>query len=231
MRIIALETSGRHGSLAALTGSDDDAAVLRHVTLAGDQRIAQTLAPMLRDLLTDVGWSPLAIELVAVAIGPGSFTGLRIGVTTAKTLAYATGAGIIGVNTLTVLASQVPHSRAPLWAIMDAQRQELFAARFDPANVDQRRVDPKTQIIKQEIWLAQLQSGDQATGPGLRRLATHLPAGVSAVPQEYWQPTAAAVGKLAWQRFHIGQRDDAWKLAPCYYRPSAAEEKAAGPTT
>src|SRR5688572_11693336 len=131
MRIIAIETSGRHGSLAILSGDADDAQLQCEAGLGGEHRTAQSLAPALSDLLAEVNWPPATIGMVAVAVGPGSFTGLRIGVTTAKAFAYAVGAEIIGVNTLDVLASQTGQSPSPLWAIMDAQRQELFVAKFE----------------------------------------------------------------------------------------------------
>src|SRR5688572_10548194 len=99
MRIIAIETSGRHGSLAVLSGGAEDALLQCEAVLGGDQRTAQSLAPALRDLLAEVKWPPPSIGLVAVVVGPGSFTGLRIGVTTAKAFAYAVGAEIVGVNT------------------------------------------------------------------------------------------------------------------------------------
>jgi tRNA threonylcarbamoyladenosine biosynthesis protein TsaB len=227
MKILALETSGRHASLAALIGNFEKAQLLAHAMLGGEGRTAQVLAPRLRQLLADVEWPPRSVELVAVTVGPGSFTGLRIGVTTAKTFAYAVGAEIIGVNTLAVLASQVPPVPAPLWAIIDAQRQELFAARFAPEADGQFNTPVETRIVPQASWLAALQPGDHVTGPAVPRLATRLPHGVIPVAEEHWQPTAAAVGRLAWQQFRAGQRDDLWKLAPAYYRPSAAEEKAA----
>jgi tRNA threonylcarbamoyladenosine biosynthesis protein TsaB len=227
MQIVAIDTSGRHGSLAVLSGEADQAVVLHEVVLGSDQRTAQSLAPALRDLLADVGWPPQTTGMVAVTVGPGSFTGLRIGVTTAKAFAYAVGAEIIGVNTLEVLASQVPRAASPLWAIMDAQRQELFAARFESNGADLVATSDQTRIVSQEKWLAGLQADEQVTGPALRRLMPRLPAGVISMPEELWQPTAAAVGKLAWRLYQAGQRNDVWQLVPAYYRPSAAEEKRA----
>jgi tRNA threonylcarbamoyladenosine biosynthesis protein TsaB len=227
MNIIAIETSGRYGSVAALDGEASEARLVRQTVLGGDQRTAQALAPAIRDLLKNVGWSPKTIELVAVTVGPGSFTGLRIGVTTAKTLAYATEAQVIGVNTLVALAAQAPPSSGPLWTILDAQRQELFAARFFPVDGNQPSTPCETVIVSQDAWLANLQPGDRVIGPALQRLAQRLPSGVIVIPEEHWQLMAAAVGQVAWKEHQAGQRDDIWKLAPHYYRPSYAEEKAA----
>ena len=224
-RIVAIETSGRHGSAATLWGGADGCRLVGQTSLSGDQRTAQALAPALQQLLKQADWSPTSIELVAVAVGPGSFTGLRIGVTTAKTFAYAVGAEVIGVNTLEALAAQAPASAAPLWTILDAQRQELFAARFLVDDAGQFRAEYETSIIAQVAWLTGLRPGDRVTGTALGRLAVRLPPGVEVVPQEFWQPMAEAIGQVAWQAYQLGQRDDVWQLAPKYYRATAAEEK------
>jgi tRNA threonylcarbamoyladenosine biosynthesis protein TsaB len=224
-RILAIETSGRHGSVAALVGEALAAKPIGQIVLTPDQRTAQALAPALKQLLAAAGWSPKDVELVAVAVGPGSFTGLRIGVTTAKAFAYAVGAEVIGVNTLCALAAQAPPSKSPLWTITDAQRQELFAAKFSVGeNLDIRALRDAA-IIPQDRWLAELQPGDRVIGTALNRLASRLPANIESLPEEYWQPMAIAVGQVAWQAYQAGQRDDVWKLAPNYYRLSAAEEK------
>lgn len=223
MRILAIETTGRQGSLAALEGNSAMATLLREVRLDGG-RTAQVLAPALESLLAEVGWAARSIELVGVAVGPGSFTGLRIGVTTAKTYAYAVGAQIIGVETMEVLAAQAPPGPGPLWTVMDAQRQELFVARFLARQNGLVR-ESGTRIISQEEWLAGLQSGECATGPPLGRLKPRLPSDVAVLPEDCWQPMATAVGQVAWQAFQRGERDNVWKLAPRYYRLSAAEEK------
>jgi tRNA threonylcarbamoyladenosine biosynthesis protein TsaB len=226
MRILAIETSGQRGSIATLSGASDGLRTIGQTMLTADKRTAQSLAPALQSLLAEAGWPPASIELVAVAVGPGSFTGLRIGVTTAKTFAYAVGAEIVGVNTLHVLAHQATVSCAPLWTIMDAQRGELFAARYDASPDADLRITREPSIVAQDAWLAELRPGDRVTGPATRRVLPHLPNGVTPVPEEHWQPTAAAVGQVGWQAYRAGHRDDVWQLVPHYYRQSAAEEKA-----
>src|SRR5687768_6416743 len=110
LRILALETSGRSGSVAALIGQvvPVRTRVIGQQALDDHQRNAQSLAPAIRSLLDVAGWRPADVQLVAVTAGPGSFTGLRVGVTTAKVFAYATSAAVLGVDTLEVIAQQAP---------------------------------------------------------------------------------------------------------------------------
>ncbi len=224
-RIVAIEASGRHGSVATLSGEADEARLIGQVVLTGEERTAQSLVPAMKQLLVAADWSPKTVELVAVAAGPGSFTGLRIGVTTAKAFAYAVSADLIGVNTLMALAAQAPPSISPLWTVLDAQRQELFAAKFVVGERLEIRAESVASIVSQDRWIASLQPGDLVTGPALKRIAARVPAGVVPLPEDLWQPTAAAVGQVAWRAYRTGHRDDVWELTPNYLRPSAAEEK------
>jgi tRNA threonylcarbamoyladenosine biosynthesis protein TsaB len=224
-RILAIESSGRHSSVATLTGDANGTRLIGQCLLTGDERTAQVLAPTIHALLSSANWSPKSVELVAVTVGPGSFTGLRIGVTTAKAFAYAVGADVVGVNTLETIALQAPPSSSPLWAVLDAQRQELFAAKFIVSEHLNFRTERETLIIPQDEWLTSLEPGDRVIGPALKRLGSRLPAGVIVLPESLWQPTAAAVGQIAWKKYQAGHRDDVWKLSPNYYRASAAEEK------
>ncbi len=224
-RILAIESSGRRGSVATLWGEPEHTRVVKQILMRSDERTAQVLAPSIQEALALANWPPKSVELVAVTVGPGSFTGLRIGVTTAKAFAYAIGAEVIGVNTLEVLALGAKPSAAPLWTILNAQRQELFAAKFTVSELLDIRTIQETSIIPQEAWLSNLQPGDRVTGPALKQLTSRLPSGLEVLPEEQWQPTATQVGQLAWQNYQAGQRDDVWKLSPNYYRLSAAEEK------
>lgn len=224
MRVLAIETSGRHGSIATLDGDADGAQVVGQTKLGPESRTAQALAPALRSLLAAADWSPDSVELVAVAVGPGSFTGLRIGVTTGKTFAYAVGAEIIGVNTLDALAWQAKE-KSPLWAVMDAQRGQLFAACFGPGREAKPQIAREAKIFDVAQWIGELRPGERVTGPALPRLLPRLPTEIAPVSELLWQPAAEAVGQVGWHDYRAGRRDDLWKMVPHYYRPSAAEER------
>ncbi len=113
MRILALETSGKSGAVAAADGEK----LLLTLELAATHQSARSLAPAIQRLLGAVRWQAADIELIALTLGPGSFTGLRVGVATAKVLAYATGAAVIGVNALEVIAAQAIAKRANRWRL------------------------------------------------------------------------------------------------------------------
>lgn len=222
--VLAIETSALGGSVSL---AEDETFVAERGLGAG-QRSAQSLIPAIDELLRGAGRQVKDVGLIGVVIGPGSFTGLRVGVTAAKTLAYAIGAQTVGLDTLDVLAAQAePGSRgARLLPILDAQRQELFAATFAWREGGWARTGP-TAIVPTPAWLESLVAGDLVTGPALSRLAAKLPAGVKVGAEMLREPRAVTVARLAFARFQRGHVDDFWKLAPAYYRPSAAEEKAA----
>ena len=86
----------------------EDGRVIGQRVLPEKSRTAQALVPAIRSQFDAAGWKPTDVQLIAVTQGPGSFTGLRVGITTAKTFAYAVSAQVIGVNTLLALAEQAP---------------------------------------------------------------------------------------------------------------------------
>jgi len=226
VRTLALETSGSPGSVAVL---EDDRVVaesdLAGADLGRGQRTAQSLAPALQSILREAKWEPRDVQLIAVTDGPGSFTGLRAGVTTAKVYAYVTGAEVVAVNTLEVGAAQANVTSDRLWAVMDAQRQQVFVAQFAFTVGTVPNTVLATQILDNEAWLQRLDSADSATGTGLVKLAIRLPKDVQVVAKDRWTPQAATLGRLAFAKYQSGLRSDFWKLVPQYFRKSAAEEK------
>ena len=231
MLILALETSSQAGSVALLdchlAGEGGCDNVLSQQVLAADRRSAQSLTPAIAQVLAEAGTRPADVGLVAVTIGPGSFTGLRVGVTTAKSFAYATSCECLGVDTLEVMAQQalLPSGFVgELHAVLDAQRKEIFLARFRVEQGGLRRLE-ENRIVPADQWLQGLASGTLVTGTGINRLVDRLPTGVVIADAQVREPHAVTVGRLAWVEYQAGRRDDLWKLAPRYLRTSAAEEK------
>lgn len=220
MRILAIETSGMAGSASIAEGRR----LVAETTLTGQRRSTQTLAPAIHSLLAGAGWRPANLQLVAVAIGPGSFTGLRLGVATAKMLAYVTGAAVLGIDTLRAIAAQVEDPQGEVVSVLDAGRGEMLVGhfRFDTDGLPQSAGE--TRLLRTEDWLAELSAGVRLTGPGLRSLREQLPEGTTSEPEALWEPRAATIAGLAFHDFELGRRDDPWTLAPVYYRRSAAEE-------
>ncbi len=220
-KVIALETSALRGSVAAFDGNN----LLAAANLESTQRSAQSLLPALKLLLSDVGWSPSEVELICVCQGPGSFTGLRVGITAAKTMAYAVGCEVLGVNTLQVIAAQVETSQKTICATLDAQRGDLFSARFARSAEEIVVTTQETQIISADQWIDQLDTSLCLTGPGLKKIVARIPASCELSDASSWSPQAETLARVGWQQYQAGQRCDLWSLAPNYFRKSAAEEK------
>jgi tRNA threonylcarbamoyladenosine biosynthesis protein TsaB len=221
MHILALETSSKSGSVAAAKGSQP----IGQLALNPDQRSAQSLAAGIRQLMDEIGWRMSDIELVAVTMGPGSFTGLRVGVVTAKTLAYALNARVIGLNTLEVIAAQARVGAPRLSVAIDAQRGQVFSATFDLDAQEIWRINLGSRLLDDDEWLGELKPGVAASGPALARLSGRVQGNVALVDERDRAPRADAVAALAWLRHGQVACDDLWKLAPLYLRKSAAEEK------
>lgn len=221
MRVLAIETVGTTGSVAAL----DDERLLAEHQLDPRRRSAQSLAPGIEGLLQTVGWRPAEVELVAVATGPGSFTGLRIGVTTAKAFAYATGCQVVGVHTMQAIAERVPTEIDRFSVIVDAQRAELFVADFQRARGGTPAGAETTRLLPASAWLEQLEAGQWLTGPALEKWSSRVVDGVRLVEPALWSPTAAAVGIVGRRNVAEGRGSDLFALAVEYLRRTAAEEQ------
>ncbi len=132
---------------------------------------------------------------------------------------------VIGVNTLEVIARQAPAVHQSLWTVLDAQRGELFTARFRRGEGATEVGSAAVQIIARETWLAQLAPGNAVSGPGLERIIEGFGPEVTVVDRSLWQPRAATVGQLGSEQFSAGRRADVFQLAPLYFRRAAAEEQ------
>ena len=127
MRILALETSAKSASCAVVA----DGAVLAHSFQASGLTHSRTLLPMLDAMLKNAELPLSSVDAFAVSSGPGSFTGLRIGVSTLKGLAWAEDKPCLGISTLLAMAWNLSHADALLVCAMDARRAQVYNALFE----------------------------------------------------------------------------------------------------
>jgi tRNA threonylcarbamoyladenosine biosynthesis protein TsaB len=221
--VVGIDTSTPQTSVAL--GSDVE--VLASVSIAGRAR-QEAVTPALRQLLA---WSDIDLHRVggiAVGIGPGLFTGLRVGVQTAKTLAQVLGVPIVGITSLDALAYVVRHTSRRIAAVVDARRGEVFAAiyRAVPGGVV-RETDHL--VLKPDHLVAELQAvaGEVlCVGNGAilyRREIEELGSRVEFASPAVAHPDAAALVELAVPRFLREEHDRLFDVVPMYLRKSDAE--------
>lgn len=128
-RVIGIETSGSVGSVAVC---EDDTVVGERCFEKG-MRHGKELITSIKAIFKELHWKPNNIELIAVSVGPGSYTGLRVGITCAKTLAYALNKPIIAVPTLDVLAENAPINSHFICPVLDAKRMRVYACIYKPS--------------------------------------------------------------------------------------------------
>jgi len=223
-RIAILETSHRSGWVALAQGPR----LLAARQLNEARRHTRDLAPLLAELLGEQGWRARNLDGVIVSRGPGSYTGLRVGLISAKTLAYATGCALLAVDTFAAIAVQMPASVDQADVIADAQQDKLYVQRFarQPGGETWSATN-ELRIVAFAEWIKIRGSNAMIAGPGLEIFAARLPAELQ-VAQEYWLPRPESLLRLGLERLRKGQRDDPFAVEPLYLRPSSAEEKQMG---
>lgn len=225
-RLLIIETSHQPGCVALAEGDR----LLSERKLDQARRHARDLAPAVKELLDQRGWRARDLEGVIVSRGPGSYTGLRVGLMSAKTLAYATGCRLLTIETFAALARQAPLEAAGVDVVADAQQDKLYAQRFGrvPGTPTWQALTPLA-VVPAAEWLLRPWSDNLGaawvTGPGVELLQGRLRANLRVV--ENRNPQATSLLALGWERWQREERDDPFAVEPLYLRPSSAEEKLA----
>jgi len=218
MLTLTIDTSGLVGSLGLYHGQT----LVEDRRLELGQRHGQTLIPEIQSLLERHQFRPPDVELLAVSVGPGSFTGLRVGIVCAKTWAYATGCKLAAIGTLEAVAAGTPLSTHPLHVIADAQRGDVFLQTFT-AQANRWQIDGPIRIAPVAVW-SQTLTDELVTGPGVEKFAKEL-AHAQVAPESTWHPQGIALARLAEEQAAQGNFADMWSLEPIYLRRSSAEDK------
>ncbi|MBQ7153608.1 MAG: tRNA (adenosine(37)-N6)-threonylcarbamoyltransferase complex dimerization subunit type 1 TsaB [Clostridia bacterium] len=228
MRILAVDSS----ALAAGAAVCEDERLVAEYTLNNGNTHSENLLPMVESILKLAKLSIGDIDLLACTAGPGSFTGVRIGVSTIKGLAFGTGIPCVGVSTIEALAGNLAGCGGLIVPVMNARRQQVYTALFRDADGKAERLTEDAALAAEDLFdlirkTARPQEPVRFCGDGYQLIADCLPKGLQActVPVQErlrWQ-SAYWVARCALNAFRAGKATTDEKLVPTYLRPSQAE--------
>jgi tRNA threonylcarbamoyladenosine biosynthesis protein TsaB len=218
--ILALSTSTPQFGAALMT---PEGVILGEVASGVARRHFRDFMPAVEQLVEACGRPLDELEAIAVARGPGSFTGLRVGLAAAKGMAHGLGLPLVGVSSLEALAWRIPFSDLPVCSVIDSRKGELFCG------VYRRSAAGPLTPLRDETCLPEENLPEHVEGPAvfigndhprqaplIRKLLADraFPA-----PPALWHPAASAVGALGLERLRRGETDDLRDLVPVYFRP------------
>lgn len=228
MNILAVETSTMLGGVAI---ANNTLGIITELRINVRATHSERLMTGIDFALKQAGMTIPDIDVFGVSIGPGSFTGLRIGLSTIKGFSYSTGKPVVSVPTLEAFAWNFPYSRHPVCIMFDARREEVYAAVFRWKNSGLERIVSETSIRPVDL-LKSLEGPVIFAGEGalLYREAIIDISGSNAIfaPPQCMVPSPANVAYLGLRKAKAGDFSEPVSLAPAYLRKSEAEIKFKG---
>ena len=226
MRILAFETSAKAASVALL----QEGRLLGEYMQNSGQTHSRTIMQMAQDLLRNCDLTVDDVDAVACAAGPGSFTGIRIGLAAAKGFAWGRGIPLVGISTLEAMARTVAVADGVYCAAMDARRNQVYTALFLVENGVFRRLMDDSAISVEELGqkLSELNGPKYLVGDGAVLCHTHLSetvAGLRLLPEHLRMQRASGTALLAWEQLQAGAVVSAAEVTPNYLRLSQAERE------
>jgi tRNA threonylcarbamoyladenosine biosynthesis protein TsaB len=226
--ILAIESATPYGSVALV----DRGGVVREAILPAGRQASETFLSAVSGLFPAGGPAPRSVTCLAVSAGPGSFTGLRVGMAAAKGLCFGWGVPIVRVPTLEALAFRFPGEGRTVCPVLDARKQQVYAAffRWEGGALSRRSPDlalPPGALPDRVPGGEVLFCGD-AAGVFGAMLRERLGSRAALVAGTEGLPRAGAVGILGEAAFRAGAGEDPREAIPMYLRPSEAELSRAG---
>ena len=235
MKVLALDSSGLVASVAVVEDDGVNSSLLAEYTVNYKKTHSQTLLPMLDEIVRMIDLDLKTIDAIAVAAGPGSFTGLRIGSATAKGLGMALDKPLVGIPTVDGLAYNLYGTGCVICPLMDARRNQVYTGIYEFVDGKLHVIEPQMAVGIEEIAEKLCALGREVIflGDGVpvfrEKLTERLMAGqkISFAPAHLNKQRAGAVGMLAVQYIREGRTENAAEHQPDYLRLSQAERERA----
>ena len=225
MKILGIDTSTMMGAVGIVDGDSLIAELRTNIELTHSERLMMHIDSLLKSAHLTLA----DIDGFAVTLGPGSFTGLRIGITAVKAMAYATGKPVAGVQTLDILADNLPYAKYQVCPILDARKKLVYAAIYKSTDTKRMTLMPGSVMTPEEL-AEKIEEPTIFLGEGAyvyrEFFEGRLCCQAVFAPKSAGYPSGAAVAFRGLKDIQAGRIADPMSLVPSYIRKSDAEEKA-----
>lgn len=228
MRILGIDTSTRFMCI----GVHDRGRTYAYRLDVG-RKLSALLAPAVKQVLNAAGVKPAQIDCFACGIGPGSFTGLRVGVAFVKGLSLVLRKPVVGVSTLDILSRNADALQGPLVTVLDAKRGLFYAAFYDKKRGVFKKEGPDMLLTAGELF-RKARRASILLGDGIPLLGRAIPLKIKdavVLDRDFWYPNPVYLISLAQDKINAGKRNlsNAFKIKPEYLYPKECQIKNAAP--
>lgn len=223
MLVLGIDTSTQIGSIGIIEDENPIAELTLNVNVTHSERLLSSIEFLLKSSRIDIG----NVDLIAYAKGPGSFTGLRIGLSTVKGIVFSTGRKMVGVSSLQSLAMNVRYSKHPVCPMIDARKSEVYSATYEFGQTEKMKMIVKERAMSPRDILIGIKRKTNFLGTGARLYKNLIKKklGKLAVisPPELDISRGINVALLGLELYKKGKWDDIESAIPTYLRKSEAE--------
>ncbi|MBI4706329.1 MAG: tRNA (adenosine(37)-N6)-threonylcarbamoyltransferase complex dimerization subunit type 1 TsaB [Candidatus Omnitrophica bacterium] len=220
MKILAIDTSTKYLCIGVFCDGK-----VHEYNLETGRELSRLIAVTIDRVLKAVGLEPADIGYFACGLGPGSFTGMRVGVSFIKGLAWVNKKKVIGISTLDILAKGIKSANQDIVPVIDAKRNLFYSCIFSNANGRLRRKTPYLLLNQQEL-LKKIKPQSIILGDGVPLLGNHIFGairGAEILDKDYWYPKAHNIIELALEKIKNKSFNSAFDIKPIYLYPKECQ--------
>ena len=222
MKILGIDTTTKFLSIGVYDG-----AKVYSYNLEVARRLSSLLAPTIKRILDTLGWQASDIDYFACGLGPGSFTGMRVGLATIKGLAWSLHKPIIGISTLDILARNVKAESVTIIPMVDAKRNLIYCSVYKTEGSIQKRITPYLLLTEKE-FLKKMRVKSIIFGDAVALYKENIlrdKKNVAILDEDYWYPRGHNIIELALERIKQKKFSDSFNTKPIYLYPKECQIK------
>jgi len=223
MKILGIDTTSKYLCLGIF-----DFGKIYEYNLETGRRLSSLITITIKRVLESLDWQIKDIDYFACSLGPGSFTGTRIGVATIKGLSWAANKRIIGIPSLDILAMNAKDSDKPIVPIVDARRNLIYCSIYKKKEGKLKRIKPYMLLTEKELC-KNIKSGSVLLGDAIglyRDTILRNIKGATFLDKDFWYPKARNIMELALQKIKERKLSSAFDIKPIYLYPKECQIKA-----